>query len=243
MNHYVYKISDPITNEYYIGVRSTKKNVESDSYMGSYVSWKPINKDRLIKEVIKTFKNRESAQEYEIELIKLHIDNSLNRNYHIPGNGFHTVGIKKEFTEEQRKKISDSLKGHAGYWLGKIGPMYGKSHSKKTKEKISNMQKGKKHSLKTRKQMSESHKGIVKDEKWRVNLSESLSGKPKSKSHIKKLSESHKIPVLQYSMDGEFIKEWPGQIDVLKELGINHISSVCKGKAKSAGGFIWKYKK
>lgn len=243
MNHYVYKISDPITKEYYIGVRSTKMNIESDSYMGSYISWKPINKDRLIKEVIETFSDRESAQEYEIDLIKTHINNDLNRNYHIPGKGFHTVGIKKVFTEEQRRKISESLKGHDGYWLGKVGPMNGKSHTNKTKEKISSMKRGTKHSLKTRKLMSESHKGIVKDERWRENLSKSLSGKPKSESHIKKLSEVHKIPVLQYTLDGEFIKEWPGQIDVLKELGINHISRVCKGKSKSAGGFIWKYKK
>lgn len=209
MNHYVYKIIDPITNEYYIGVRSTKDNIESDSYMGSYLSWKPKNEDKLIKEVIETFSNRKKAQEHEIELIKLYIDDDLNRNYHIPGKGFH---------------------------------MQGNSHTNETKQKIAKMKKGKRHSLKTRKQMSESHKGIIKDDTWRENLSQSLSGKKKSESHKKKMSESHKIPVLQYSMDGEFIKEWPGQIDALRELGINHISSVCKGKHKSAGGFIWKYK-
>ena len=210
MNHYVYKITDPTTKEYYIGVRSTKCSIELDSYMGSFLSWKPKNIDGLIKEVIKTFKDRKSAQQYEIELIKSNIDNTLNRNYHIPGVGFH---------------------------------MQGNSHTKETKQKIAIMKRGTKHSLKTRKEMSEARKGIVKDGEWRKNLSKSLSGKKKSESHKKKLSESHKIPILQYSMDGEFIKEWPGQVDALRELGINHISSACNGKHKSAGGFIWKYKK
>lgn len=91
--HYVYRITDPITNDYYIGVRSCKCKVENDSYMGSYCSWEPDDDSRLIKEILKDdFVTREEAVMYEASLIKSHIDDKLNRNYHIPNSGFHTYG-------------------------------------------------------------------------------------------------------------------------------------------------------
>lgn len=54
--------------------------------------------------------------------------------------------------------------------------------------------------------------------------------------------DSKNTPVLQYNADGTFIKEWPGITDAQNTLNIHHIGLVCKGKRKSAGGFIWKYK-
>lgn len=52
--------------------------------------------------------------------------------------------------------------------------------------------------------------------------------------------------VIQYSINGEFIKEWPSTMEVQRELGISNtkISKCCLNKPhyKTAGGFIWKYK-
>ena len=52
--------------------------------------------------------------------------------------------------------------------------------------------------------------------------------------------------LLQYSKDGEFIREWQGSREVERELDINHsdIIQCCRGnpKYKSAGGFVWRYK-
>ena len=50
--------------------------------------------------------------------------------------------------------------------------------------------------------------------------------------------------ILQYSKSGEFIREWQGALEVERVLGIDnsHINACCRGKRKSAGGFIWKYK-
>ena len=50
--------------------------------------------------------------------------------------------------------------------------------------------------------------------------------------------------VLQYSKDGEFVREWKSTHDVERNLGFNrgHISSCCLGKLKSAYRFVWKYK-
>lgn len=51
-------------------------------------------------------------------------------------------------------------------------------------------------------------------------------------------------PVLQYTLDGKFVKKWKSVIDVQRNLGYScgNISSCCLGKRKSANGFIWKYK-
>ena len=45
-------------------------------------------------------------------------------------------------------------------------------------------------------------------------------------------------------MSGEFIKEWDSISSASKELkiGSNCITTCCKGKYKSSGGYIWKYK-
>lgn len=57
--------------------------------------------------------------------------------------------------------------------------------------------------------------------------------------------KNKRINVLQYSKDNKLIKKWNGLINVEKELGINrnNITSVCKGRRKYAGGYIWEYEK
>ena len=49
--------------------------------------------------------------------------------------------------------------------------------------------------------------------------------------------------VLQYSLDGEFIKEWPSTMQIERELGFSssNISECCNGKQKTSYRYIWKY--
>lgn len=48
---------------------------------------------------------------------------------------------------------------------------------------------------------------------------------------------------LQLSKDGEILRIWNSTAEVRRELGINdkHIQDVCRGRLKSAYGYIWKY--
>ena len=50
--------------------------------------------------------------------------------------------------------------------------------------------------------------------------------------------------ILQYDKTGAFIKEFKSLKDAAAELKIcySSISAACRGKAKTAGGFIWKFK-
>ena len=50
--------------------------------------------------------------------------------------------------------------------------------------------------------------------------------------------------VLQFTLDGEFVREWPSTREIERQLGYNNanISACCLGKRKSAYGFRWEYK-
>lgn len=50
--------------------------------------------------------------------------------------------------------------------------------------------------------------------------------------------------VLQYDLDGNFIKEWESMNQIERELGYRtqNICSCCQGKYKKAFNFIWRYK-
>lgn len=93
------------------------------------------------------------------------------------------------------------------------------------------------------------------------NCSLAMKGKRLSEEHKRKISEAmqgknnpvkgkfgsehnRSKKVAQYDKQThELIKIWDSIIGVERELGIDHssISACCKGKYKSAGGFVWKY--
>ena len=53
------------------------------------------------------------------------------------------------------------------------------------------------------------------------------------------------IPVYQYSLNGDFIKEWESASHIENELGYKetNIRTCCKGKQHMAYGYIWRYEK
>ena len=51
-------------------------------------------------------------------------------------------------------------------------------------------------------------------------------------------------PVIQYTLNGEFVAEYPTLKNAERKTGIysTNISSCCNGKYKTSGGYIWKWK-
>lgn len=51
--------------------------------------------------------------------------------------------------------------------------------------------------------------------------------------------------VFQYSLNGEFIKEWDCMSDACREYGVDNgsMTRVCQKKVSQAKGYIWRYKK
>ena len=53
--------------------------------------------------------------------------------------------------------------------------------------------------------------------------------------------KSNNKPILQYELDGNFVREWECAYDVGK-VAVKSINHCLKGRTKSAYGYIWKYK-
>jgi len=60
----------------------------------------------------------------------------------------------------------------------------------------------------------------------------------------KKIGEKNSKIIIQYTLDGEFIKEWKSVSEAAKHTNTNigSISRVTHGTLNKAGGYKWKYK-
>jgi hypothetical protein len=108
--------------------------------------------------------------------------------------------------------------------------------SQESKDKISKKMTGKKMSLETREKMSNSKKNhSMYNDEWNKKMKETTW----------KSGTSSK-PILQYDLDGNFIREWKSLSEAAKTLtGKNNagcISNVLNGRYKTSCGSKWKYK-
>ena len=78
------------------------------------------------------------------------------------------------------------------------------------------------------------------DRKYNVNQGNRLKKISKKLKNKKEWSK----PVIQYTLDGQFVKEWES-INEADRNGYNHghIAACCRGERKTHKGFIWEYKK
>lgn len=141
-------------------------------------------------------------------------------------------------TKEQVEKQKNTLKM---YWDNEENRIKASMAQKKRFEnpeerrKASDSHKGKKPSIEALKNMSEAQKKYYAKEENRKKMSESLLNSPKAQKRCKK--------VLQYTLEGEFLKEWASLHEIQRELGflISGISQCCRGLKKSYKGFSWRY--
>lgn len=69
-----------------------------------------------------------------------------------------------------------------------------------------------------------------------------IGGKIVGKKYGAINGKKRSIPILQLAKDGTLIKEWPSVREAGRQLGIASICHCLKGRYKSAGGYIWRYK-
>ena len=114
-------------------------------------------------------------------------------------------------------------------------------HSEETKKKISKAHIGKHHTEESKKKISEATTGE----------NNPMFGKHHSEESKKKMSNALKgninaptKSVIQYSINGDFLAEYPSSHEAERQVGCDKssICKCCKGKRKSCGGYIWKYK-
>lgn len=118
----------------------------------------------------------------------------------------------------------------------------GKKQTKEHIEKRIKYLRGKKCSDETKYKISQSNKNKVFSKSSLLKMS--ISAKNMSIENRLKINEASKKPIIQYDLEGNFIKEWKSATDIKNELKIDggSIAACCKNKRKSAGKYHWKYK-
>jgi len=106
----------------------------------------------------------------------------------------------------------------------------GWKHSEESINKIRDAAKGRKHSEESKEKMRKPKP---------PGFSERLS---KAKTGIRMGPSKKRKEVIQYGLDGSFIKVWESISKVEQELKVYNVTAVCKGKQETAGGYKWKYK-
>lgn len=57
--------------------------------------------------------------------------------------------------------------------------------------------------------------------------------------NIDMAAQANRKPLLQFTKEGIFVKEWDSLTDAMNSGFSHHISEVCKGHRKSASGYVW----
>lgn len=181
----------------------------------------------------------------EKEIFYIEKYNSVENGYNLTkgGKGAYGLGrkIRESWTDERRKEFSERMKGGNNPCYGKkfVGvkkpKLLGKKHSEERRKKISEALKGKGHpqSEETKRKISESTRGVPKSETHRKNAAEAKRGK--------KVPSNWK-PILQYSTDGVFIKEWDNMQEPQTIYNSRQLGMCAKGKFRTIAGFVWRYK-
>lgn len=150
------------------------------------------------------------------------------------------LNLRYTFTNDKSGKMSQESKN-------RMSKAWEKREYDKNLLKVFTM-KGRKHSEETKIKQSLAHKGKPKSKEAIEKMANSLRGR-KGKKHTEKYKQYYREnsvrckPVLQYDMDGNFIKEWHSFSEVNRVLGFsNNMHLHLKGIIKQIGGFKWKYK-
>jgi len=204
--YYLYKLKNLITNQIYIGYTNNPKRRESE-----YRTLR-CKEQQLVYKSIKHYGWENHCFEVFCTCVKelycnleVYFINHYNSYYYD-----NKLGLNLTKGGDNPPRMP-----------GKLNPMYGKTHTLESRNKISNSKKGK----------PSYNKGVK------------LTGDLLLKQ--RKINELKRKKVIQLDKNGNFIKIWNGIKLASRELKISDatIIAVCKNNPKNhtAGGFKWKY--
>ena len=158
--------------------------------------------------------------------------------------GKNNPNFGKIMTDEQKQKISDTLKGHIvsiesrnkmskskkGKFAGENHPMYGKKRTEEQKKyhslKMTGRFKGENNPMYGKKLSKEA----------KIKMSEAKHGKTGGKC-------PNSVKIVQLSKENQYINEYNSMQEAQREINIfaSGIQMCCVGKLKTSGGYKWMY--
>ena len=223
----VYVHTNKANGKKYVGI--TRRNVRERWRKGSaykcnphfYRSIQKYGWDGFEHEILMTGLTKQQADEAEKYYIELWncADNNNGYNIALGGDGHESYSdvTKKKMSESAKRRNADSEKfnriceGNRRRWL-----------DKSEHEKASN-------SLKKYYERNPSRRSEIGAERKRYFL-----------EHPEKKKTRR---VNQYSLDGVFVQTWNSIAEAGSKLGVStqNICTVCAGRRKNAGGYVWRY--
>lgn len=153
MKYYIYKITNKINGKIYIGFHGCDCDFMDDDYYGSgCLIKKALNKygkDNFEREVLFVFESEEEAKTKEREI------------------------VNEEFLSQDHV-YNIALGGVGGGLIGEKNPFFGKKHTEKTLQILSDKGKERSHTTETKTKISES---ISKSEKYKESINDDRSKK------------------------------------------------------------------
>lgn len=230
---YIYKITNKINGKSYIGktndiVRRWKEH--RYGHGGTSILSKAFAKYGLdnfefsiICEHNYHTKEEMNRKLSELEIYYIGVYNTFKKGYNatIGGDGISFYNHSQETIE----KIKESNRG--------------KKASEAKKQKISATKLGQHHSSETKEKIRQAL--LNRDHVIYDKVAAKMKGRHRDHDMIMKAAAKRRKPILQYDMEGNFIKEYKGA-DFTEFPNGTNISICCKGKTSSAYGYVWRYK-
>lgn len=227
----IYKITNTVTKQIYIGssivikdrIQRHFKDLKADKHHSQKMqrSYNKYGKEGFTVEYLMII-----PEHYRQKIEQWFLDNNdcyFNNEKIVSKPSIGRIRTKKEIEDTRQRMLGNE------YW--KLTPPM----SKENKIKASTRAKNRVWSQESREKLSDSLKKVSHLRAPR---------KPHSEKTKLKMSDSStkKSSVLQYSMEGIFLKRWESISEVVKELGFEQasISRCCQGKQKSSYGYIFK---
>jgi group I intron endonuclease len=257
---YIYRITNLITKMIYIGQTKKDPNERWRGHKSTIKCGKgcPILRNAVHKYGIENFKFEvliicfdEDLCNYEKQYIKKY--NSITPNGYNANEGGEVGGMfkGKHHSEETKKVLSEKSRGR--YTNDQVRQEHGESvkkalqTSEKWKKAIAEGRVGKSGGAAKKKL------GTKTSEETKKKISESVKkyfsgdSEKNKESHYKHHSEimTNAIgrKVTQYTLKGEFIKEYPCIAEAARQTNVTrrNIQNNVVNRSKTAGGFVWKY--
>lgn len=159
----------------------------------------------------------------QLEVYYIELYDTFHNGYNATIGGDGTSGYKQ--SSETTEKIRRAN-------LGRIV-------SKETREKISASKTGIGHTKETKEKISKAL--LHRDPAIYEKMANKLRGRIRDHEMIMKAAKKRRKPILQYDLQGNFIKEYPG-IKFIDGFEGKNISACCHGKLISTQGYIWRFK-